>query len=151
MKIIERSNMKGIISQLKSEGKRIVFTNGCFDLLHIGHVRYLKNAKKLGDILIIGLNSDESVSRIKPGRPYTPEGQRAEILAELSAVDYISIFNEDTPYELIKELRPDILVKGADWEKEAIVGKDIAAEVHTIPLTEGVSTSGIIKKIRDNK
>jgi len=146
-KVIERTKIKDIVLQLKSRGKKIVFTNGCFDILHIGHVRYLGEAKKLGDILIIGLNTDESVSRIKPRRPIIPESQRAEVLSALSMVDYIVMFNEDTPYELIKEIKPDVLVKGADWKKEDIVGSDIVKEVHTIPLVEGVSTSEIIKKI----
>ncbi len=148
MKVIKRSELKDIVRQLKQQGKRIVFTNGCFDLLHIGHVRYLREAKKFGDILIIGLNSDKSASRIKPGRPIIPEDQRAEVLSSLYMVDYIIIFDEDTPYELIKEIRPDVLVKGADWKKEEIVGIDIAKETHTIPLVEGVSTSKIIQKIR---
>src|SRR4030067_3488407 len=115
-KIIDRSGLKDIVMQLKQQGKKIVFTNGCFDLSHVGHVRYLTEAKKLGDILVIGLNSDSSVSRIKPGRPVNPENERAEVLSALCMVDYISIFDEDTPYELIKAVRPDLLVKGADWD-----------------------------------
>jgi rfaE bifunctional protein nucleotidyltransferase chain/domain len=147
-KIIDRSQIKETISGLKSAGRKIVFTNGCFDLIHVGHVRYLNEAKSLGDVLVIGLNSDASVSSIKPGRPLTPEVQRAEVLAALEAVDYVVLFNEDTPYELIKELRPDVLVKGADWKKEDIVGNDIVKEVRTIRFVEGISTSGIIEKIR---
>lgn len=147
-KIIDRSNISDITSSLKKEGKKIVFTNGCFDLIHVGHVRYLSEAKKLGDILVIGLNSDESVSAIKPGRPVTPETQRAEVLAALLMVDYVVLFGEETPYELIKEVRPDVLVKGADWKPEHIVGNDIVKDVRTIPFVEGISTSGIIKKIQ---
>jgi D-beta-D-heptose 7-phosphate kinase/D-beta-D-heptose 1-phosphate adenosyltransferase len=150
-KIIDRARLKDIISRSKSQGKKIVFTNGCFDIIHIGHIRYLREAKNLGDILIIGLNSDNSVSKIKPGRPLIPEEQRAEVLSALYMVDYITIFNEDTPYKLIKEIKPDILVKGADWGKEDIVGRDIVKEVHTIPFVEGASTSEIIKKIKNTK
>jgi D-beta-D-heptose 7-phosphate kinase/D-beta-D-heptose 1-phosphate adenosyltransferase len=147
MKIIKSADIGKKISQLKAEGKKIVFTNGCFDLLHVGHVRYLSKAKKLGDVLVIGLNSDRSVSRIKPGRPLTPEKQRAEVLSALSSVDYVTIFNEDTPLKLIKKVKPDILVKGADWAKEDIVGNDIVKEVRTIPFVKGISTSKIIEKI----
>ena len=150
-KIVEFTNIRGIVSRQKKEGKKIVFTNGCFDLIHIGHVRYLNEAKALGDILVIGLNADESVSRIKPGRPITPEGQRAEVLAALEAVDYVILFKEDTPYELIKEVQPDVLVKGADWDVKDIVGNDIAKETRTISFVEGVSTTGIIEKIQDLK
>lgn len=148
MKIIEKSKIKSVIDELRSEGKKIVFTNGCFDILHIGHVRYLKESKGLGDVLIVGLNSDSSISRIKPGRPLTPERERAEILSSLSVVDFITIFDEDTPYELIREVQPDILVKGSDWAKKDIVGADIAKDVQTVPLTEGISTSVIVERIR---
>jgi len=151
MKIVKSAEIGKIIAELKAEGKRIVFTNGCFDLLHVGHVRYLSKAKKLGDILVIGLNSDKSVSRIKPGRPLTPEGQRAEVLSALSAVDYIILFDEKTPLKLIKEIKPDILVKGADWAKEDIVGSDIIKEVRTISLVKGISTSEIIRRIKELK
>jgi D-beta-D-heptose 7-phosphate kinase/D-beta-D-heptose 1-phosphate adenosyltransferase len=147
-KIVDRARLKEIISLKKREGKKIVFTNGCFDIIHIGHVRYLKEAKSLGDILVIGLNSDNSVSRIKPGRPIIPEQQRAEVLSALWMVDYITIFDEDTPYILIKELEPDILVKGADWEKKDIVGSDIVRDVRTLPFVEGVSTTEIIQRIQ---
>ncbi|MBI4681104.1 MAG: D-glycero-beta-D-manno-heptose 1-phosphate adenylyltransferase [Nitrospirae bacterium] len=150
-KIIDRAKIKDIVTQRKNEGKRVVFTNGCFDIIHAGHVRYLTEAKKLGDILVIGLNSDSSVSTIKPGRPIIPEQQRAEVLSALSMVDYITLFNEDTPYELIKEIKPDILVKGADWDIKNIVGSDIVKEVHTIPFIEGISTTEIIKKIQSKK
>jgi D-beta-D-heptose 7-phosphate kinase/D-beta-D-heptose 1-phosphate adenosyltransferase len=150
-KIVDRAKIKDIITQRKNEGKRVVFTNGCFDIIHAGHVRYLTEAKKLGDILVIGLNSDSSVSTIKPGRPIIPEQQRAEVLSALSMVDYITLFNEDTPYELIKEIKPDILVKGADWDTKNIVGSDIVKEVRTIPFVEGISTTEIIKKIQSKK
>ena len=150
-KVVEFIDIREIVSRQKKEGKKIVFTNGCFDLIHIGHVRYLNEAKALGDILVIGLNADESVSRIKPGRPVTPEGQRSEVLAALEDVDYVVLFKEDTPYELIKEVQPDVLVKGADWDVENIVGNDIAKETRTISFIEGVSTTGIIEKIKKLK
>ncbi len=147
-KIIERAKIRGIIEPLKKEGKRVVFTNGCFDLIHVGHVRYLSEARRLGDLLLVGLNSDSSVSAIKPGRPVTPEEERAEVLAALSMVDFVVLFSEETPYELIKEVRPDVLVKGADWKAEDIVGNDIVSDVRTISFVEGISTTGIIKKIK---
>ena len=146
-KVHLRNELSQIAARLKSEGKKIVFTNGCFDLLHIGHIRNLKEAKKLGDILIVGLNSDASVRRLKPQRPINEESQRAEVLASLEMVDFVTLFSEDTPYELIKSLRPDVLVKGGDWKKEDIVGSDIVAEVHSLPFVPGVSTSAIIEKI----
>lgn len=150
-KIVDRKNIKEIAARLRQGGKRIVFTNGCFDLIHVGHVRYLSQARELGDILVVGLNADASVSSIKPGRPVTPEAQRAEVLAALSMVDYVVLFSEDTPYELIRAVQPDVLVKGADWKPEDIVGNDIVRDVRTIPFVEGISTSGIIKKIQSLK
>jgi rfaE bifunctional protein nucleotidyltransferase chain/domain len=146
-KIRPLGELADIASRLKSQGKKIVFTNGCFDLLHIGHVRCLREARKLGDILIVGLNSDDSVRRLKPQRPINAELHRAEVLASLEMVDYIAIFSEDTPYNIIKSIRPDVLVKGGDWKKEEIVGSDIVAEVHSLPYVPGISTSGIIDKI----
>ncbi|MGD0281611.1 MAG: D-glycero-beta-D-manno-heptose 1-phosphate adenylyltransferase [Dissulfurispiraceae bacterium] len=146
-KICSLSELEEIAASLKSEGKKIVFTNGCFDLLHLGHVRYLKEAGKLGDILIVGLNSDASVKRLKPQRPINEEIHRAEVLAALEMVDYVTIFSEDTPYELIKRIKPDVLVKGGDWKKEDIVGSDIVADVRSLPYVAGISTSGIIEKI----
>jgi D-beta-D-heptose 7-phosphate kinase/D-beta-D-heptose 1-phosphate adenosyltransferase len=148
-KILDKTKLKDVITELKKEGKKIVFTNGCFDIIHIGHVRYLEEARKLGDILVIGLNSDKSVSKIKSGRPIIPEKQRAEVLSALYMVSYITLFDEDTPYQLIKDLQPDILVKGADWEKKDIVGSDIVKEVHTIPFVEGISTSEIIERAKN--
>jgi D-beta-D-heptose 7-phosphate kinase/D-beta-D-heptose 1-phosphate adenosyltransferase len=150
-KIVDRKKLKSIISELKNRGKKIVFTNGCFDILHIGHIRYFEEAKNFGDVFVIGLNSDSSVSKIKPGRPVIPEQQRAEVLSALYMVDYIILFNEDTPYGLIKEIKPDVLIKGADWKEEDIVGRDIVKEVHTIPFVKGASTSEIIKKIQNSK
>jgi rfaE bifunctional protein nucleotidyltransferase chain/domain len=147
-KIHKEEGLKKICDTLRARGKKIVFTNGCFDILHKGHVRYLTQAKKLGDVLVVGLNADKSVSALKPDRPVNPEADRAEVLAALSAVDYITIFSEKTPYRLIKLLRPDVLVKGGDWKKEAIVGSDIVKEIYSLPFVRGVSTTRIIAKIR---
>jgi len=137
-----------ILGKLREDGNKIVFTNGCFDLIHIGHVRYLREAKSLGDVLVIGLNSDRSVSSIKPGRPVNSQDQRAEVLASLEMVDYVVLFDEETPHELIKLIQPDILVKGGDWKKEEIVGSDIAKETFSLPYVKGVSTTGIIERIK---
>lgn len=147
-KIINRKKLKNLVLKYKRQGKKIVFTNGCFDIVHIGHLRYLAGARKMGDVLIVGLNSDKSVSRIKPGRPVIPEKQRAEVLSALYMIDFITIFNEDTPYKLINEIRPDILVKGADWKKGNIIGSDIIKDIRTIPFVKGISTSNIINKIK---
>ncbi|MFZ6016113.1 MAG: D-glycero-beta-D-manno-heptose 1-phosphate adenylyltransferase [Nitrospirota bacterium] len=149
--ILNWNELKETVDRLKAKGKRIVFTNGCFDIIHVGHIRYLKEAKALGDILVIGLNSDRSVSIIKPERPINPQGQRAEILASLEMVDYVTMFDEETPYELIKLLQPDILVKGGDWKKEDIVGSDIAKETYSLPYIKGISTSEIIEKIKKQR
>jgi rfaE bifunctional protein nucleotidyltransferase chain/domain len=151
-KIIKREALKEKVQALKRAGKSIVFTNGCFDFLHVGHVRYLKAAKAQGDVLVVGLNSDGSVRKIKgPRRPVVPEDERAEILASLACVDFVTLFDEPDPAMLIRLLMPDVLVKGADWATEAIVGRDIVesagGRVVRIPLTEGVSTSGMIEKI----
>lgn len=135
------------LAELRAAGRRVVFTNGCFDILHIGHVRYLSAAKQLGDVLIVAVNSDESVRRLKPSRPVVPDHERAEIVAALSMVDYVTIFSEDTPYETIALLRPDVLVKGGDWPKDRIVGSDLVSEVHSLPYTEGASTSAILARI----
>ena len=146
-KICDRQKTGKICAGLRSEGKRIVFTNGCFDILHAGHVRYLNRAKKLGDVLIIGLNSDRSVSGLKPGRPINTEKNRAAVLSGLAAVDYIVIFDEKTPYSLIRVVKPDLLVKGGDWKKEDIVGSDIAKETLSLPYSKGLSTTRTIEKI----
>jgi len=145
--ICDRQRIRKICGRLRDEGRKIVFTNGCFDILHAGHVRYLKKARSLGDVLIVGLNSDRSVAGLKPGRPVNSEKNRAEVLAALGAVDYVVIFNERTPYNLIRTVRPDLLVKGGDWKKEAIVGSDIAKETRSLPFVKGLSTSATIKKI----
>jgi D-beta-D-heptose 7-phosphate kinase/D-beta-D-heptose 1-phosphate adenosyltransferase len=146
------SQLKDIVKKLKSEHKKIVFTNGCFDILHRGHVEYLKKAKAKGDILIVGLNSDLSIKRLKGQmRPLNSEGDRAIVLSALGEVDYVVIFNEDTPYELIKAIKPDVLVKGGDWKIRNIVGSDIVkangGKTISIPFVEGYSTSGLVRKI----
>jgi len=136
----------------RDNGERIVFTNGVFDLLHAGHVRYLRHARSLGDLLIVGLNADRSVRANKgPGRPITPEAERGEILEALTFVDAVVIFEEETPLDLINALKPDVLVKGADWADDAIVGREIVerrgGRVVRVPLEPGRSTSAIIQRI----
>ncbi len=151
-KIVDWEFLKKEVEAWQRQGLKVVFTNGCFDILHIGHVRYLQEAKRCGDRLIIGLNSDASVRKIKgEKRPIIPQEQRAEVLAALSCVDRIVIFDEPTPLRLITFLQPDILVKGADWPEEKIVGKEVVLKkggrVKRIPLAEGVSTTRIIEEI----
>ncbi len=146
-KLQDRQSIKRICDRLRKDGKTIVFTNGCFDILHAGHVRYLKQARRLGDVLVIGLNSDTSVSGIKPGRPINTEKNRAAVLAGLASVDYVVIFREKTPYNLIKAVRPDLLVKGGDWKPEEIIGSDIAKKTLSLPFVKGLSTTRIIEKI----
>jgi len=136
--------------ELKNRGRRIVFTNGCFDILHIGHVKYLEEAKSYGDILIVGLNSDNSVRRLKgDSRPINSEDDRAYILASLEAVDYVVKFTDDTPYELIKSIVPHILVKGGDYEGKDVVGQDIADELRLVTFIDGKSTTKTIEKIKN--
>ena len=153
-KTITRARLKTVLKDLRQRGKKIVFTNGCFDIIHAGHVRYLKKAKELGDVLVVGLNSDSSVKKIKDdGRPIVPQNERAEVLSALESVDYVSIFSESTPYNLIKSVQPDILVKGADWAGHEIVGTDVVkakgGRVARIKLVKERSTTNIIKKILD--
>ncbi len=140
-------------AEQRAAGRRVVFTNGVFDLLHPGHVRYLREARSLGDVLILGLNSDDSVRRNKgAGRPIVPEGERAEVLAALFAVDAVVIFDEDDPHAIISAVQPDVLVKGADWAADRIVGRDVVeargGKVIRIPFAPGYSTTGIIERIR---
>jgi D-beta-D-heptose 7-phosphate kinase/D-beta-D-heptose 1-phosphate adenosyltransferase len=142
-----------LVQRLRADHKTIVFTNGVFDLLHPGHVRYLRQAKNLGDALIVGVNSDGSVRRNKGAdRPITPDTERAELLAALEAVDGVAIFDEDTPFEIITAIQPDVLVKGADWAEDAIVGRDIVeargGKVVRVDVEPGYSTSSIVAKIR---
>ena len=146
--------MKEIRQQLKDQNKKVVFTNGCFDLIHAGHVDYLSKAKAFGDVMVVGLNSDASVMRIKGSkRPILNETERSFIISNLKPVDYVVLFDDDTPKLLIEELLPDVLVKGADWEIENIVGKDVVlangGEVKTIEFVNDQSTSKIIKIIVD--
>jgi D-beta-D-heptose 7-phosphate kinase/D-beta-D-heptose 1-phosphate adenosyltransferase len=142
-----------LVSRLRVAHKTIVFTNGVFDLLHPGHLRYLQHARSLGDALIVGVNSDRSVRANKgPGRPINPEAERAELLAALACVDAVAIFDEETPYEIISALQPDVLVKGADWAEDAIVGRDVVeargGKVVRVDLEKGYSTTSIVAKIR---
>jgi len=157
-KILSRDDLKERVVALKGRGKRIVFTNGCFDILHIGHVKYLEQAKGLGDILILGLNSDASIRSIKgPPRPIVPQDERAYIMASLEMIDYVTIFDEDTPLALIEYIEPDILVKGGDWDQGAVVGRasieQRGGRVVIIPQFEETatrhpaSTTGIIERI----
>jgi len=151
-KVKAKEDLRRIVDDLKTKGKIIVFTNGCFDLLHVGHIRYLEEAKALGDILVVGINSDRSVRNIKgPLRPILPEEERAEILSGLGCVDYITIFDEADPLELISSLQPHTLVKGGDWTKETTVGREVVersgGEVIILPLVQGASTSNLIEAI----
>jgi D-beta-D-heptose 7-phosphate kinase/D-beta-D-heptose 1-phosphate adenosyltransferase len=151
-KILSKDDLKKAVEKQKKEGKRIVFTNGCFDILHAGHARYLNEAKKLGDILVLAINSDASVQSIKgKQRPLIPQDERAYVVASLKAVDYVTIFDEDTPLHLIEYLRPHILVKGGDWTEETVVGgeqvKEWGGSVVIMPQVKGISTTNIIMKI----
>jgi D-beta-D-heptose 7-phosphate kinase / D-beta-D-heptose 1-phosphate adenosyltransferase len=140
-----------IVAELKDKGSNIVFTNGCFDILHIGHIKYLEKAKSFGDILILGLNSDMSVQRLKGGnRPINPQDDRAYILASLEVIDFVVIFDEDTPYDLINLIQPDILAKGSDYEGKEVVGQDIAKELKLINFIDGKSTSKTIERIQNS-
>jgi rfaE bifunctional protein nucleotidyltransferase chain/domain len=156
-KIANIYQLPGILPAWQKENKKIVFTNGCFDIIHRGHVDYLSKAASLGDVLVVGLNTDASVQRLKgPSRPIQDEKSRAMIMASFFFVDLVVFFDEDTPYELIKRVQPDILVKGSDYHPEDIVGYDILmakhGHVNTIDFLEGFSTSKIIHSIRmDNK
>jgi len=150
---VTRDEAVELVRELRARGKTIVFTNGVFDLLHPGHVRYLRQARALGDALIVGVNSDRSVRAIKgPSRPITAEDERAELIAALACVDAAVVFDEDTPWELIAALQPDVLVKGADWAEDAIVGRDIVeargGRVVRVPIESGYATTSIIDRIR---
>ena len=151
-KIKTQDELKPILYKLKKEGKKVVFTNGCFDILHVGHIRYLKEAKGYGDILIVAVNSDLSVKSIKGDkRPIVSQSERAEVVAALEMVDYVIMFDEDTPYNIIKKLQPDVLIKGGDWTVDKIVGRDIVeargGKVIAIPFIEGASTTGIVERV----
>lgn len=149
------SQIKRIVARLRSRGERIIFTNGCFDVLHPGHIQYLEKAKQNGGILIVGLNSDASVRKIKGrARPIFPQKDRARLLSSLSCVDFVVIFNEPTPLSLIRSLKPDVLVKGADWQGKEVVGADLVkswnGKVKLIPYLKGYSTSRIISRIKQS-
>jgi D-beta-D-heptose 7-phosphate kinase/D-beta-D-heptose 1-phosphate adenosyltransferase len=142
-----------VISDLQSSGQKVVFTNGCFDILHLGHVRYLAEAATLGDSLVVAVNSDDSIRRLKGNsRPIQPEEERVEILCALKMVRFVTLFDDDTPLQVIRTLLPDVLVKGGDWTPDRIVGRDeveaAGGRVLSLPFTEGFSTSRIIEKIR---
>lgn len=153
-KILNSGNLENYLSVCRFKSKRIVFTNGVFDLLHLGHIDYLSKAKDLGDILIIGVNTDESAKRLGKGnnRPITDETSRSTIIASLGFVDAVVLFNEDTPYELIKTVQPDVLVKGADYKPDEIVGYDVVTakggRIETIEFLPGYSTTSIENKIK---
>jgi rfaE bifunctional protein nucleotidyltransferase chain/domain len=151
-KVVTRETLGKYVAETKVVGNKVVFTNGVFDVLHPGHVRYLNEAATLGDVLIVAVNSDASARRLKgAGRPYNDETDRAEVIAALECVNYVTIFDEDTPYELIKLLGPDVLVKGGDWPVDEIVGADVVkasgGEVYSLPYAEGYSTSALVEKI----
>ena len=151
-KILSWEALKNEVDRRRGEGQKIAFTNGCFDILHVGHVRYLREARKTGDLLILALNSDASVRAIKGDkRPLVTQGERAEVAASLEAVDYVTLFDETTPLKLIEYLRPDFLVKGGDWKEEAVVGSDAVrscgGKVVLIPVVEGASTTNIVEKV----
>ncbi len=141
--------LRRVVSDLRRQRKRIVFTNGCFDLIHPGHVKLLRQAKSLGDILILGVNSDASVRKLKgPARPILKLAERLQVLQEFRSIDFIVPFSESTPQKLIEQIRPDVLVKGADWSAGAIVGREFAKKVARITLVSGLSTSALIARIK---
>jgi len=151
--IVGRDEIAGLAARLRRDGRTVVFTNGVFDLLHPGHLRYLQQARALGDALIVGLNSDESVRRNKGSdRPMTPENERAEVLAALECVDAVVVFPEETPAAIVRQVLPDVLVKGADWPADRIVGRDTVEErggrVVLVPVEPGYSTTAIVERIR---
>ena len=154
-KILDRETLQEKVKALQRKGHRTVFTNGCFDILHVGHLRYLTAARQEGELLVVGLNSDRSVAEIKgPRRPIVPEQQRAEILSGLSCIDFITLFDEPDPFNLIQLIHPDVLVKGDDWPEDQIIGADIVkadgGKVVRVPLVKGNSTTAIIDKILKN-
>ncbi len=151
---LEPTKLAPVLKNLQNQGQKVVFTNGVFDLLHLGHVTYLQESRKKGDLLVVGLNSDASVRRIKgPLKPLLPVGERAEMLLALSCVDYTTFFEEDDPYNIIKILRPDVLVKGGDWAIDKIIGGDLVqswgGKVLNIPVVEGRSTTNLIQMVRE--
>ena len=151
-KVKNHDELREIVQDIQRAGRKVVFTNGCFDILHTGHSRYLQVAKSYGDVLIVAVNSDESVRKLKGDkRPIMPQAERAEMVASLAVVDYVTVFDEEDPHRVIAELMPNVLVKGGDWAVDEIVGKDIVetggGKVYSIPYIEGASTTGIIERI----
>jgi rfaE bifunctional protein nucleotidyltransferase chain/domain len=151
-RVVSREDLRRECERIRREGKRIVFTNGCFDILHAGHVRYLARARSMGDVLVIGLNSDESVRGIKGAlRPINPEKERAEVLAAMASVDYVALFDEPDPAAIIREVQPDVLVKGGDWPVESIVGADQVqargGTIVSVPFEVESSTTKIVDRI----
>jgi rfaE bifunctional protein nucleotidyltransferase chain/domain len=151
--ILNREELLRARTSLRAEGRRLVFTNGCFDILHVGHVRYLSEARRLGDALLVAINSDRSVRALKgAGRPVMNESERAEILAALSSVDFVTVFDDDSPRSLIAEVLPDVLVKGGDYQPDEIHGREeverAGGRVLSLPFVEGASTTGVIERIR---
>lgn len=155
-RVLTQSELAQAIASAKASNRRIVFTNGCFDLLHVGHVRYLQEARSLGDLLIVGVNSDASVRALSkgPDRPIVQEQHRAEVLAALACVDYVTIFNEPDPLNLVTQVQPDVLVKGGDWAPERIIGREVVerngGRVLSIPLTPEMSTTTLVRRIRSD-
>jgi D-beta-D-heptose 7-phosphate kinase/D-beta-D-heptose 1-phosphate adenosyltransferase len=153
-KIVTKEQLVELLQPLRAGSSRIVFTNGCFDLMHVGHTRYLQAAKALGDLLVVGVNSDQSVRSLDkaPDRPIVPEAQRAEVLAALGCIDFVVVFSESDPKALITAVQPDVLVKGGDWSVDRIIGRDVVeargGRVQTIPLVPGFSTTALIHRIR---
>ena len=153
-KVLTEEQLAPLLQQARAQKKRIVFTNGCFDLMHVGHTRYLQAAKDLGDLLVVGVNSDASVRSLNkaPNRPIVSETQRAEVVAALGCVDYVAIFSEPDPLNLITAVQPDVLVKGGDWDIDRIIGRDVVEQrggvVRTIPLVPDMSTTSLIQRIR---
>jgi D-beta-D-heptose 7-phosphate kinase/D-beta-D-heptose 1-phosphate adenosyltransferase len=153
-KVMTIAQLVPLLERARRDKQRIVFTNGCFDLMHIGHARYLQAAKALGDLLVVGVNSDASVKSLNkaPDRPIVGEAQRAEVVAAIGCVDYVVIFPEPDPLSLITALQPDVLVKGGDWPVDRIIGRDVVERrggpVKTIPLVPGISTTALIERIR---
>ena len=151
-KVKTQDELREIIDDLRGAGRKVAFTNGCFDLIHTGHVRYLKVARGYADVLVVAINSDDSVRRLKgEKRPIMSQGERAEVLAALAFVDYVTVFEEDDPHRVITELMPDALVKGGDWGVDRIVGKDVVeaygGKVYSVPYIEGSSTTGIVERV----
>ena len=152
--VLSLAKLQRVVRRLRRRGKRIAFTNGCFDLLHAGHLDYLEKIKSRADILVVALNSDRSVRRLKkgPGRPLVPERERARLVAALKPVDFVVLFSEPTPLKVIRALQPDVLAKGGDWKKEAIVGREVVerrgGKVIVVPYLKGHSTTGLVRRIR---